>query len=76
MDEERRPLHITRLVEHEHASIAVVVDFEDLDAHIAPAFLAVPIAQHHGLPRREVAKACPPLAGFHGNLQARLLRRM
>ena len=73
VDQKRRARHIARHIENEQAAVAVALDLEHLDAKFPQAFLALPVAQHHRLTRREVAETPAALPRLDGDREPPLL---
>ena len=72
--QQRRPLNVARLGEHDHRLVAVSVDLESLVPHLSRTFLAVAIPQHHPQGGGEVVEARIATIGLHGDLQTSLFR--
>ena len=73
VDRERCRFYVTGFIEQEHALGALPVNLHDLDAEVAPALLALLVAQDYRLSGREVPVTLIVLPGFKRNLRSHFL---
>ena len=69
VDEKCGPLDVAWMIEHEHAHVGVAVNLQNLYAQFALALLPLPVAQHHGLASRKIAKTLCMIACFNRDFQ-------
>ena len=72
--QKRGSLHVSRLIEHEQALVAVSRHLQHLEAHLADALATVPITQHHRQSGGEIPEAVVAGARFARDSEALVLR--